>query len=105
MRMKHRVAERLLKNPPQRIVAAVQTSACRPVQDGLDTEEAAMYVPLSPEAVEALKSLDRIPDSQADIPRAIANELLTRGLANESRTGGSINMTAAGRMWLNRCAD
>ncbi|WP_239483159.1 hypothetical protein [Burkholderia sp. MS455] len=87
------------------IVDTVQTRACRPVQDELDTEEAAMCIPLSPEVVETLKSLDRIPDSQADIPRAIANELLNHGLAYESRTGGSINMTAAGRLWLNRCAD
>lgn len=64
-----------------------------------------MCIPLSPEVVETLKSLDRIPDSKADIPRTIANELLTHGLAYESRTGGSINMTAAGRLWLNRCAD
>ncbi|RXV66007.1 hypothetical protein D1006_37115 [Burkholderia stabilis] len=64
-----------------------------------------MCIPLSPEVVETLRSLDRIPNSQADIPRAIANELLTHGLAYESRIGGSINMTAAGRLWLNRCAD
>ncbi len=64
-----------------------------------------MCIPLSPEVVETLKSLDRVRDCQADIPRAIADELLTHGLAYELRTGGSINMTAAGRLWLNRCAD
>jgi hypothetical protein len=88
-----------------KIVDTVQTNACRPVHDEISTEEAAMCIPISPEVVETLKSLDRIPDSQADIPRSIANELLTHGLAYESRTGGSINMTSAGRMWLNRCAD
>lgn len=30
------------------------------------------------------------------------DELLTLGLAYESRTGGVINMTAAGRLWLNQ---
>ncbi|WP_338640720.1 hypothetical protein [Burkholderia pyrrocinia] len=93
------------EEPSSKIVDTVQTDACRPVHDELNTEEAAMCIPLSPEVVETLKSLDRIPDSQADIPRPIANELLTHGLAYESRTGGSINMTAAGRLWLNRCAD
>ncbi len=38
-----------------------------------------MCIPLSPEVVETLKSLDRIPDSRADITHSIANELLTRG--------------------------
>ncbi|WP_244130832.1 hypothetical protein [Burkholderia pyrrocinia] len=88
-----------------RIVDTVQTQAFCTIYHELDTEEAAMCIPLSPEVVETLKSLDRIPASQADIPRAIANELLIHGLAYESRTGGSINMTAAGRLWLNRCAD
>ncbi|QQK04592.1 MULTISPECIES: hypothetical protein [Burkholderia] len=64
-----------------------------------------MCIPLSPEVVETLKSLDRIPDSRADITHSIANELFTHGLAYEARTVGSINMTAAGRLWLNRCAD
>ncbi|MDN7615294.1 hypothetical protein [Burkholderia cepacia] len=86
------------------IVDTVQTNACRSVHDEINIEEAAMCIPLSPEVVETLKSLDRIPDSQADIPRSIANELLTHGLAYESRTGGSIHMTSAGRLWLNRCA-
>ena len=36
------------------------------------------------------------------MPRPLAEELLTRELAYESRTGGVINMTAAGRLWLNR---
>jgi hypothetical protein len=61
-----------------------------------------MYIELSPEAVEVLKSLDRIPDSQADTARVIVEELLGRGLAYESRTCGAINMTAAGRLWLNQ---
>ena len=42
-----------------------------------------MCIPLTPEVVETLKSLDRVPDSQADIPRAMANELVTHGLAYE----------------------
>lgn len=59
-----------------------------------------MYAQLSTEAAEALKSLDRIPDSGSEIPRPMADELLTLGLAYESRSGGVINMTAAGRLWL-----
>ncbi|NML96390.1 hypothetical protein HHL24_00210 [Paraburkholderia sp. RP-4-7] len=59
-----------------------------------------MYMQLSTGAVQALKSLDRIPDSGSEMPRSMADELLTRGLAYESRTGGVINMTAAGRQWL-----
>ncbi|WP_239511515.1 hypothetical protein [Burkholderia sp. JP2-270] len=108
MQMNHRFAiggQLRCRNTRFRIVDTVQTQACRAVHDELNTEEAAMCIPLSPEVVETLKSLDRIPDSQADIPRAIANELLIHGLAYESRSGGSINMTAAGRLWLNRCAD
>ena len=61
-----------------------------------------MYSGLLPEAVELLKSLDRIPDSQAEAARTAAEELLGRGLAYESRTDGAINMTAAGRLWLSR---
>jgi hypothetical protein len=63
-----------------------------------------MYIQLSAEAVQALKSLDRVPDSESEIPRPMTDELLTLGLAYESRTGGVINMTAAGRLWLNRRA-
>lgn len=63
-----------------------------------------MYIELSPEAVQTLKSLDRIPDSAAETPRSIAQELLRFGLAYESRACGVINMTAAGRVWLNQCA-
>jgi hypothetical protein len=63
-----------------------------------------MYIQLSPEAVRTLKSLDRIPDSQADMPRPIVEELLSFGLAYESRACGVINMTAAGRVWLNQRA-
>jgi hypothetical protein len=62
-----------------------------------------MYIQLSPEAVQTLKSLDRIPDSQAEMPRSIAEELLGFGLAYEARACGVINMTAAGRVWLNQC--
>ena len=40
-----------------------------------------MYIQLSPEAVQTLKSLDRIPDSLAEMPRSIAEELLSFGLA------------------------
>ena len=61
-----------------------------------------MYIQLSSEAVQTLKSLDSIPDSQAETPRPMVNELLTFGLAYESRAGGAINMTAAGRLWLNQ---
>jgi hypothetical protein len=64
-----------------------------------------MYIPLSPTAVQTLRSLDRIPDALAEIPRSIAEELLRSGLAYESRTCGVINMTAAGRVWLNKCAE
>jgi hypothetical protein len=63
-----------------------------------------MYIQLSPEAVQTLRSLDRIPDSQAEMPRSIAEELLRSGLAYESRAYGVINMTAAGRVWLNQRA-
>ena len=35
----------------------------------------------------------------------LAEELLTRGLAYGSGTGGVINMTAAGRLWLNQRAE
>jgi hypothetical protein len=63
-----------------------------------------MYIELSPQAVQTLKSLDRIPDSQAATPRSIAEELLSFGLAYESRACGVINMTAAGRVWLNQRA-
>jgi hypothetical protein len=66
--------------------------------------EAIMYIELSPEAVQTLKSLDRIPDSQAATPHSIAEELLRSGLAYESRSCGVINMTAAGRVWLNQRA-
>ena len=59
-----------------------------------------MCIPLSPEAASALKSFDRIPDSQAGLPRAVAEELLRVGLAYESPIGGVVNMTAAGRLWL-----
>ncbi|MFM0730467.1 hypothetical protein PQQ52_08220 [Paraburkholderia sediminicola] len=59
-----------------------------------------MSIQLSTEAAEALKSLDRVPDSGAEMPRSMADELLTLGLAYESRSGGVINMTAAGRLWL-----
>lgn len=61
-----------------------------------------MYIELSPEAVQTLKSLDRIPDSVAETPRSIAEELLRFGLAYESRASCVINMTAAGRVWLNQ---
>jgi hypothetical protein len=61
-----------------------------------------MYIELSPEAVQTLKSLDRIPDSLAETPRSIAEEPLSFGLAYESRACGVINMTAAGRVWLNQ---
>jgi hypothetical protein len=63
-----------------------------------------MYIQLSPEAFQTLKSLDRIPDSLADMPRSIAEELLSFGLAYESHARGVINMTAAGRVWLNQRA-
>jgi hypothetical protein len=63
-----------------------------------------MYIRLSPEAVQTLKSLDRIPDSLADMPRSIAEELLSSGLAYESRACGVINMTAVGRVWWNQRA-
>ncbi|SOE98019.1 hypothetical protein SAMN05446635_5974 [Burkholderia sp. OK233] len=63
-----------------------------------------MHIQLSAEAIQALKSLDRIPDSGSEMPRSMVDELLTLGLAYESRTGGIINMTAAGRMWLSRRA-
>jgi len=61
-----------------------------------------MYIELSQKAVEVLKSLDRTPDSKAETARDIAEELLGRGLVYESRTCGAINMTAAGRLWLNQ---
>ncbi|MFM0290898.1 hypothetical protein [Paraburkholderia megapolitana] len=61
-----------------------------------------MDISLSPEAIWSLKSFDHIPDSQATLPRPVADELLTCGLAYESRLGGAINMTAAGRRWLTR---
>ncbi|MGF6604488.1 hypothetical protein P3T23_009244 [Paraburkholderia sp. GAS448] len=63
-----------------------------------------MYIQLSPEAAQTLKSLDLIPDSEAATPRSIAEELLSVGLAYESRACGVINMTAAGRVWLNQRA-
>jgi hypothetical protein len=63
-----------------------------------------MYIQLSPEAVQTLKSLDRIPDSLADTPRSIAEELWSSGLAYESRACSVMNMTAAGRVWLNQRA-
>jgi hypothetical protein len=63
-----------------------------------------MYIQLSPEAIQTLKSLDRIPDSVAETSRPIADELLKLGLAYESRNCGVINMTAAGRLWLNQRA-
>jgi hypothetical protein len=63
-----------------------------------------MYIELSPEAVQTLKSLDRIPDSQAQMSRSIAEELLSFGLAYEARACGVINMTAAGRVWLSQRA-
>ena len=44
-----------------------------------------MYIQLSPEAAQTLKSLDLIPDSEAATPRSIAEELLSVGLAYESR--------------------
>jgi hypothetical protein len=52
-----------------------------------------MVIQLSPQAVQTLKSLDRIPDSLAETPRSIAEELLSFGLAYESRACGVINMT------------
>jgi hypothetical protein len=63
-----------------------------------------MYIQLSPEAIQTLKSLDRIPDPQAQTPCPVAAELLTLGLAYESHSYGAINMTAAGRLWLNQHA-
>lgn len=63
-----------------------------------------MYIELSPEAVRTLRSLDRIPDSMAETPRSISKELLSFGLAYESRASGVINMTAAGRVWLSQRA-
>jgi hypothetical protein len=62
-----------------------------------------MYIQLSSEAVQTLKSLDRIPDSQAETPRPMVNELLS--FTYESRAGGAINMMAAGRRWLNQRAE
>jgi uncharacterized lipoprotein YbaY len=61
-----------------------------------------MYIQLSLEAVQTLKSLDRPSNSLAETPRSIAEELLSFGLAYESRACGVINMTAAGRVWLNQ---
>jgi hypothetical protein len=63
-----------------------------------------MYIQLSPEAVQTLKSVDRTSNSLAEMPRSIAEELLSSGLAYESRACGVINMTAAGRVWLNQAA-
>jgi hypothetical protein len=63
-----------------------------------------MYIQLSPEAVQTLKSLDCIPDALAKTPRSIAEELLRFGLAYQSCACGVINMTAAGRAWLNQRA-
>mgnify|MGYP001229793610 CR=1 FL=1 len=63
-----------------------------------------MYIQLSPSAAQTLKSLDRISDSLEEIPRSIAEELLSLGLAYQSRTCCAINMTAAGRLWLNQHA-
>lgn len=64
-----------------------------------------MDIPLSPEAIRSLKSFDHIPDSQATLPRPVVEELLTQGLAYESRIGGVIGMTAAGRRWLTQHAE
>ena len=63
-----------------------------------------MDIQLSREAIATLKSFDRTPDSEAALPRPVAEELLTLGLAYESRVDGAINMTAAGRRWLNQRA-
>jgi hypothetical protein len=40
-----------------------------------------MYIQLSPEAIQTLKSLDRIPDPQAQTPCPVAVEVMTLGLA------------------------
>jgi hypothetical protein len=45
----------------------------------------------------------RIPKRRCRAP--LAEELLTLGLAYGSRTSGVINMTAAGRLWLNQRAE
>jgi len=45
-----------------------------------------MYTQLSPSAAQTLKSLDRISDSLEEVPRSIAEELLSLGLAYQSRT-------------------
>ncbi len=63
-----------------------------------------MCIPLSSEATAALKSFDRVPDSEAGLPQAVVEELLRVGFAYESRSGGVVNMTAAGRLWLSQCA-
>ncbi len=44
-----------------------------------------MNIQLSPEAVQTLESLDRIPDSLAEMPRQIVEERLSFELAYESR--------------------
>lgn len=56
-----------------------------------------------PEAASALKSFDRIPDSPAGLPLAVAEELQRVGLAYGSSIGGAVNMTVAGRLWLIQC--
>lgn len=63
-----------------------------------------MYTQLSPSAAQTLKSLDRISESLEEVPRSIAEELLSLGLAYQSRTSCVIKMTAAGRLWLNQNA-